>query len=287
MDSSNDDRLPFTCLVPDTPGYIDIRDQTAALYMTVVDRADIGSLPDSWDKPGVYLLLDPIHPADETWFAYVGKAPSGVRSRMGDHLKKKDHWRRAILIRRDTTDGFQSSHTAWLEGRLYDLILASANGSLHNIQRPSDDTVPRYDQRMLEMAIDPIARVLRLLGYDPTTPAEAASKTATVKAKRISSVTLPQLLKAGLVEPGPLRSTNGSYPGSGNLLASGEIEVDGKPYSSPSAAAGALREAAGASTTAANGWDYWAVPTSNGDIRLSTLRAEYEQANSVTAGRGE
>ena len=46
--NQTDDRLPFTCLVPDGPGVVDIYDQTAALHLAVVDRAAAPTLDETW-----------------------------------------------------------------------------------------------------------------------------------------------------------------------------------------------------------------------------------------------
>lgn len=68
MPANGDDRLPFTCLVPDGPGIIDIYDQTAALRMAVVERDAVHELGDDWDVPGAYVLLDrPAADGTITW----------------------------------------------------------------------------------------------------------------------------------------------------------------------------------------------------------------------------
>ena len=177
-----DDRL-----VPDGPGVVDIYDQTAALHLAVVDRAAAPTLDETWEVPGTYLLLEPVT-EDGAWSAYVGKAPAGLRQRLMGHVRKTEKWVRAVLIQRDTTHGFNSTHTAWLEGRLYDLVTASASGTLSNSQRPGDDTLAPYDRQMLATTIDPIRRVLRLIGCVSDLP-----------------TTLPGLLNAGVLSVEPFR----------------------------------------------------------------------------------
>lgn len=86
------------------------------------------------------------------------------------HVAKKDHWRRGLLIRRDTTFGFNSAQVAWLEGRIYDLLDAAGDARLHNGNRPSDETLPAHERLVLEASVAPIRRVLRLIGYDPSSP---------------------------------------------------------------------------------------------------------------------
>ena len=79
---------------------------------------------------------------------------------------------------------FNSAHAAWLEGRLHDLISASAQGSLSNQQRPGDDTLRPYDRLMLETTIDPIGRVLRLIGYETAPPDDEAAPVRAADAPR-------------------------------------------------------------------------------------------------------
>ena len=92
-------------------------------------------------SPACTCSFDPIQP-DGHWGCYVGKAPAGLRSRLQSHLKHKDHWRRAVLVRRDTTHGVHSAHVGWLEGRLYEFLDAAEFAQLHNGNRASDETLP-------------------------------------------------------------------------------------------------------------------------------------------------
>src|SRR4051812_26456405 len=160
------------------------------------------------------------------------------------HLKGKDHWARALLIRRDTTFRFNSAHVGWLEGRLYDLLDAAADTRLHNGNRPSDETLPPYERAALESIVPPLRRVLRLLGYDTETPDDHATvrPAARARSNRFYGITVKQLLDAGLVAAGEtLASTNGVWPGIAVLLADGAVEWHGARYPTPSSAAVAVK----------------------------------------------
>lgn len=224
-------------------------------------------LDDSWDVPGVYVLLD-APAADGTFGVYVGKAPAGIRSRLLDHERKKA-WARALLIRRDITNGLSSAQAGWLEGDLYELFDAAERAHLHNSVKPGDDTVPSYELRILETFRDPINRVLRLLGYDTSTeddtpiPAPGRRRTA-----RFLGITLRQIFDAGLIRTGErLISTNGSWPASAVITDDAGIDYNGVRYDTPSGAAMAVKNGP------ANGWDFWAVERPDGSERLSTLRS--------------
>lgn len=89
--SGTGDQLPLAVLLPEgasSPALI--YDTTAALVMAVVDRSGVLGLEAHWDVPGVYVLLDR-HDPDGTWGCYVGKAPGGVRNRLTQHLRGKEH----------------------------------------------------------------------------------------------------------------------------------------------------------------------------------------------------
>ena len=86
-----------------------------ALRVAFVDRAHLRSLPISeWDVPGIYILLT----GDGSGQVYVGKARK-LRNRLGQHnVKEPLPWRRAVAVRRDTTDGFNTAEIGYLEGRV-------------------------------------------------------------------------------------------------------------------------------------------------------------------------
>lgn len=264
------DALPLTVLVGDnTASPIEIFDQYAALHLAVVERSGALDIGEGWDGPGVYVLVDRIS-EDGSWGAYVGKAPAGVKARIKQHLKHKDHWERALLIRRDTTNGFTSAQVGWLEGRIYDLLDASLDAELHNHQKPGDNSLPAYDIQMLELAIMPISRVLRLLGYDTST-ADDQIPEEPGRANRFFGITIPQLIEGGLISAGQgLVSTNGAWPALATLNGDGTVQYNGASYPSLSAASGAAKDGG-----ASNGWEFWAVQTENGKVPLATLRARY------------
>jgi hypothetical protein len=156
-----------------------------------------------------------------------------------------------------------------LEGRLYDLLSAAALSELRNEVRPVDDTLPAHEVRWLENAVEPIARLLRLLGHDCATESESLESDATGSRNRFYGVTVAKLIERGLLTGNEqLVSTFATVVASASIYPDGTISYNGISYSSPSAAAAAR---GGAS----NGWDVWAVPTANGKVKLSTYRARF------------
>ena len=265
------DAFPITALVPDTPGDpIVIYEPQAALRIAIAERDFIGALDSSWEIGGVYCLLYPISASGE-FQVYVGKAPMGLRGRVSTHVAgKADGWVRAVLINRDTTHGFSSAQVGWLEGRLWSLVFASANGTPTNKNRPKDETLPDYDRAVLETYVIPIARILRLLGYGMEPEGEVpVRRSATPKVKY--GVTVADLIGAGLLAAdSTLVFTYPGHPASAVVQGDGSIMVESTRYETLSAAAGALR---GGPT---NGWQYWAITeTSGNQTPLADLRARF------------
>lgn len=273
MTGVDTDLLPLTTLLPETAADpVVIYDSSAALRFAVAERDFVSRLGDEWDEPGNYILLDPTDP-DGTWGCYVGKAaPGGVKSRLAAHARSKDHWRRAVIIQRDTTHGFNSAQVAWLEGRIYDLLAAADDAKLHNGNRPSDETLPAFERAMLEACVLPVRRVLRLLGHDPATTDDSSGPVAVkTRTNRFYGVKLAEIIEAGLIAPGTrLVSTNGAWPAEAVIVAGG-VEYAGKVYPTPSGAAIAVKQG-----QSANGWDFWAADTPNGKVPLSVYRSRYQ-----------
>jgi len=270
------DDLPITALLPGSAVEpIVIYDSLTALRMAVVERAGAHLLGAEWDIAGDYILLDPVD-ADGDYGAYVGQAPAGLRSRLGNHLRTKDHWRRALLIAKDTTFGFHSAHAGWLEGRLWQLLNDAEHAELHNGNRPKDETLPAYERTALEACVVPISRVLRLLGYSVDSPGDAEPAPSGRRRHTHHGVTVAELIAEGMLPAGTrLTSTNGVYPANARIDADGSITMDGTTYETPSAAAAAARGGA------ANGWDFWAVDADGRRTPLASYRARLLERRSA------
>lgn len=131
-----------------------------------------------------------------------------------------------------------------------------------------------YDLPMLEAAVDPIARLLHLLGHDTTTSADEETIDTDAPTppgtKVFHGVSLSDLLEAGLLTGDEkLLSTISTVNATAQLQPDGRIEYGGHFYLTPSGAAIAARG------SSANGWSMWAVETPNGLVRLASLRTQY------------
>lgn len=270
MDPSTD-ALPMTAsLASDASQPVEIFDSNAALHMAVVDRVLMASLGDDWDSSGVYVLLDPPDP-DGNYGAYVGKA-SGLRSRMKGHVRGKENWVRAILIARDTTHGWHSAQVGWLEGHLHDTLEGATMASLSNLNRPQDESLPTYERASLASAVDPILAVMRMIGYSPDTADEETDNTvASSTPRRHYSMSIKKLIDSGYLEAGEgVSSTKPAWPGSGKIAPNGNVQADGRMFTSPSGAGSHVRGG-----KATNGWAFWAVDRNGASVPLATIRARY------------
>jgi hypothetical protein len=276
------DALPVTALLATEPQMpVVVFDNNAALRMAVVDRVSLPGLDGSWDATGVYVLLDRFD-ADGSFGAYVGKAPQGLRGRLREHASKRgrESWQRAVLVMRDTTHGWHSAHVGWLEGRLYALLEGGSAPRLSNGNRPQDETVPPHDRAALESAIEPVAALLRLLGYPPDAEDDPPSTGGASSRRRSYSVTVADLLAAGYLTVGEtVASTKTTTPESGTVNGDGSITVDGAAHSTPSAAGSALRDG-----HQVNGWELWAVERDGSRLPLATVRSRYLAATQQRDG---
>ncbi|NRQ38434.1 hypothetical protein HII36_42395 [Nonomuraea sp. NN258] len=144
-----------------------IRAKHKVAGMLLLDRDYANRLDRGWNVPGAYILLD--RPDSKgRWGAYVGKATNpGLRQRVLQQLKDRDHWYRALLIRYESNDDetLNSSEAGWLEGRLYDHLANAGQVDLHNRNRPQDPTLTDDDETSLIDYLIPIESVLRLIGH--------------------------------------------------------------------------------------------------------------------------
>lgn len=135
---------------------IKIFDHHAEVNLAVVDRDQVHQLDEEWDASGVCLLLGR-HAADATWNCHVGKGSAGLRERLENHLRKSDHWYRAVLIRHEMTDVFDWDQSDWFEERLEKLFEAP-----HIVMIST-----AFGADKIEAIVGTLGRVLRLLGHDP------------------------------------------------------------------------------------------------------------------------
>jgi hypothetical protein len=259
---------PATFLMPSSSAEpLEVRLKDPALRMAVVRREVVAALDPSWEARGVYVLLGPDgDPGSYT--AYVGKVDSPrLRSRLAHHARTRPGWERALLVRRDTSDGFNSAETGWLEGRLSEVLERANRAKLTMGRRDHDESLPEYERDVLELMIRPITAVMRVIDASPDTPDQQVQPPATTPSKRKPGA-VKDLLDAGLLKAGAkLRPVSAGHEARSTVAADGRLEFGGKTFNTPSGAAAA---AVGGS---ANGWTFWAVPSGDGSlVPLDELR---------------
>ncbi|OIU87837.1 GIY-YIG nuclease family protein [Microbacterium sp. AR7-10] len=243
-----------------------------ALRAAYVDRAHLGSLPiTEWDVPGVYILLT----GDGSGRVYVGQARR-LRSRLSQHnSKEKLPWRRAVAIKRDTTDGFNTAEIGYLEGRVSAEVSVLDSLTVIQGQVSGDETLPKHMMLSLDSFVKSILAALRLAGIDTTrsnpeqdpedeAPSNASGGRMTFNAK------FADLVSSGLLRGGEtLYLRQGAVEETGTVTADGEIVVRGVAYKSPSAAA-----ANALHLQSSNGWITWHVGSLAG-VTLDVLRRQW------------
>lgn len=144
---------------------LEIVDESSAVKASFVERYAIDKLSDDWlNACGFYILFSHIR-EDGSFDAYVGKASNGFHRRLKDHDENRDFWRVALLIRRGTTEGFTTTQSLYLEGRMREILSSSPNVTVHNVAPTGDKTLPEYDKQMMEAIALSALRIMFLRGY--------------------------------------------------------------------------------------------------------------------------
>lgn len=252
-----------------------------ALRVAYIARRDVLALPESdWAAPGIYLLMTD----DGTRNVYVGKS-TDLRSRLIQHRAKQAHvpeWARAIAIKRDTANGFNSAQVGYLEGRLSAELDAIDGLNVLKGKADGDNTLPSHEQLALDALLPSILAAVRLAGLDTYRAQEddrTARKSATLSGRRMANISgnVEDLLSAGLLQAGAmLYCKRGERVGLGAVSADGEIVVEGVGYAAPSLAAA---KSLGAESSAGfGGWEMWRVGSLEG-ISLATLRSRLTEGD--------
>lgn len=244
-----------------------------ALRVAYVDRAHLPAMPaDDWNQPGVYVLLT----GDGSGRVYVGQARR-VRSRLIQHNSREPlPWRRAIAVKRDTTDGFNTAEIGYLEGRVSAEVGALANITVIQGQTSGDETLPKHMMISLDSFVKSILAALRLTGLDTTRrnpetePEDEAETDGPVPERASFPVKFSDLVSSGLIRAGEtLFLKQGGTSGTGTVTADGEIVVRGVAFKSPSGAA-----ASALGLQSSNGWTTWRVSQPTGPT-LDSLRQQW------------
>lgn len=266
--------IPVNVQVPDLATAPMIADFVEhALRVAYIARRDLAKLPEAdWATPGIYVLLT----GDGSGQVYVGQAVS-LRSRLMQHRSApKLDWVRAIVIKRDTSHGFNSAEIGYLEGRLSAELDAVESLSVVKGKSDQDATLPPHMLLSLDALLPSMVAAIRLGGIDTykdaDLPEESEINGQVRRGRRMHNTlpgSVPDLLAAGLLQAGAeLHVKQGGRTAKGTVTTSGEIIVNGVAYNSPSRAS-----ATALGLQSSNGWDAWHVGKHTGPT-LSSLRAQ-------------
>lgn len=127
-----------------------------ALRVAYIERAHLASMPSGdWDVPGIYVLLT----GDGSGRVYVGQARK-IRSRLVQHnSRERLPWLRAVTVKRDTTDGFNTAEIGYLEGRVSAEIAAIESLTVVEGQASGDETLPRHMMISLDSFVKSTTRL--------------------------------------------------------------------------------------------------------------------------------
>lgn len=241
-----------------------------AIRVAYIARQEVGRLPEpEWRVPGIYVLIAD----DGSHSVYVGKS-NDLRSRVMQHKLTNAHvpgWSRAVLIKRDNSNGFTSGDVGYLEGRLSAELDAISGIDVVKGKTDGDATLPLHMQMSLDALLSSILAAVRLAGVDMHREEEGEQPPSAVSRTQIPG-TVADLLSEGLLHAGAeLHCTRAGKLGVGVVAPDGQIIVNGVGYGAPSLAAGI---SLGATSSAGyGGWEMWHVGSLTGP-RLADLRSQ-------------
>ena len=249
---------------------IEVRVAHSGLKMVLVQRNAVRRLGDEWDTLGLYFLFGPEPDDPARFLAYVGEVGKRtLRERLGEHLREKPWWNRALLIASDSEDGLNSAEIGWLEGRFYDVLNNAVAATVKNAHRPGDDSIPLKDRGGLERYVEGAIAALRAVGAAPDTADQQAAPAGIRRTHYSESV--KDLIDANLLKAGTrLKALKKDIAITATVLADGRLGVEGiaEPFSTVSPAAQAA-----SGNKAESGWEFWGAPSGDGSfVSLYELR---------------
>lgn len=236
-----------------------------ALRTVLLSRQGVASLDAGlWDKPGVYVLVGTIAYGEKTEVR-VGQSVK-LKGRLESHVRSPPiPWWRALAVIRDTTVGFHSAQIGYIEGALADELRARPGIKLFEGKRDADTTLPTYERTALDAFVQTILEALKIVGVSLLSPANEGAEEEEISKPGATHTrvagTISDLLSAGILSAGDgleasqkNRTTGETRLARAEVLASGQLRVDGVSYSSPSTAL-----TRGLDVPAGNGWKGWKV----------------------------
>lgn len=172
--------IPLTVLAPyslDSMKPLEIIDEDSNLKAAFVERYAIEHVTNDWKSNacGFYILFSHLR-ADHTFDVYVGRTSANFLRRLRSHDEQKDYWNTALLVQKNNNQGFTSTQSGYLEGRMRDILDISANVTVHNSAPTGDATIAEHEKYLMEKVILSTLRMMFLRGYRNASMANVADK---------------------------------------------------------------------------------------------------------------
>jgi hypothetical protein len=130
----------------------------------VFPRSDWNSIKnrESFDKPGVYLLVGYSSDEDDLMTVYIGEG-DGIRDRIDSHYKNKDFWSWGITFV-STNHSLNKAHVQWLEHALIKRAKQINRCKLSNSNAPNEPLLNEADKADTAGFLKEILQILPLVG---------------------------------------------------------------------------------------------------------------------------
>lgn len=201
--------IPLTVLAPyslDSMQPLEIIDEDSNLKAAFVERYAIEHVTNDWKSNacGFYILFSHLR-ADHTFDVYVGRTSANFLRRLRSHDEQKDYWNTALLVQKNNNQGFTSTQSGYLEGRMRDILDISSNVTVHNSAPTGDATIAEHEKYLMEKVILSTLRMMFLRGYRNASMANVADK--------ITQAIVEKPVVVAIVEPAPVSAPKFSFWG--------------------------------------------------------------------------
>jgi hypothetical protein len=153
----------------------EVSDPATGLRAYFVDRQNTSQIPQSWveNSCGFYILLSNLR-EDDSFDVLVGKVTKGFAGMLKLHDDTNSFWKTAILIKSDTE--FSINQSAYLEGKIREILIASESVTVRNIRPSWDNKLFAPELLPMQSAIRFTLSMLSLRGYMNAEMVETAIK---------------------------------------------------------------------------------------------------------------
>ena len=273
---------------------IDVSKPDKAL-VAIVEHGNVPKLDEYWERPGVYVLIEPTSKGRCKVYVGMSAARTGVKGRINYHRSSRDTtvarkltWTRAVAMVSSSDTAWDLAELRWLEDEIYQQLSLCDWAIVDPDQSTSGGNLNLHRQATLHEFPRIIEQILMMIGFSSvsvprkpivngpiiTKPQDDSRELLLFKKEEKRDRGVMRLIEEGLLEVGAkLRLVWHGNHYEATVLENGQIRTDGQDFDTPSGAGRHIRH-----PKPTNGWKRWKVVGSgNPEKSLNDLWVEFAQ----------